>query len=50
MSFQALDEANRAELVGQRLWVESNWREYKEEEEEKLKTKRLGSSKYKMYK
>lgn len=36
-------------MIARELWVDANFKEYKAEQDDEMKTKLAGSSKYKMY-
>lgn len=46
---QALPEEKQEELIARELWVDANFKEYKAEQEDEMKTKLASSGKYKMY-
>lgn len=46
---QALPEDEQSELVSRELWIDDNFKLYKREQEDEMKTKMATSSKYKMY-
>jgi DnaJ family protein C protein 25 len=47
--WKALSEEKRSELVVRELWVDTNFSEYKQEQEDEMKTVMANSGKYKMY-